>query len=410
MSLAEGVAARVAYKFYASGSITAGTEEVLASAPGASGGQILRRTSSTLSLSKDTYQSNEVLASRQIVDYRHGTRRVNGGVSGELSPGTYKELFQALLRGTMDSSISKTEADFTSVAFDNGASTATVGGSTWAAQGFRVGDTIRFTDLAETANNSVNFTITALSGTVATIYPAPTTAAADVAFTVVRPGKKVIVPTSSHVSRKVLFEVYNQDIDVTRVFTECRIGSGRVNMPATGMSTVEFGVMGRNMQVLTGGDSPYFTSPTAETSTGLLCAVNGALFVGGSRIGVVTGIDLSIDLSPTADPVVGQDFVPEIFLGRTNVTGTVTAFFQDATLLNYFINETEIELLAMMTTTTADNSPFWSVYLPRVKLGNANQETSGEGAQSISLPFQALLKPSTTGYDNTTIAILDSEA
>jgi hypothetical protein len=54
---------------------------------------------------------------------------------------------------------------------------------------------------------------------------------------------------------------------------------------------------------------------------------------------------------------VGQNFVPEIFLGRANVTGTATAFFQDSTLIADFKNETEVSILAYLTTTSAVNSP-----------------------------------------------------
>ena len=35
---------------------------------------------------------------------------------------------------------------------------------------------------------------------------------------------------------------------------------------------------------------------------------------------------------------------------------------------------------------------------------------SGEGSLPVTLPFQALLKPATTGYDNTTMTLIDSAA
>lgn len=410
MAISEGVSARVAYKFYGSGVIDEATEADIATDPGAAGGQVLRRVSCSLNLSKDTYQSNEVRASRQISDFRHGIRRVQGSIAGELSPKSYGEFFEALLRGTKEASFAKTEVEFTSIVSDNALSTFTVGASTWAAEDFRVGDVVRFTDLAAAANNAKNFVIVALSGTTATVFPAPVTdAVADTAFTVTRVGTKVLAPTSGHVSRKLAVEVWNQDVDITRLFTECRLGSARIALPASGMATVDFGLMGRNMQLLTGGSSPYFAAPAAESSTNIAAAVNGALFVGGQRVGIVTGIDMTIETSPSADPVVGQDYVPDILLGRTVVTGTLTAFFSDSTFINYFTNETEVEILTMMETTNDANSPFWLAYMPRVKLGGSDIDVSGEGAQSLTLPFQALEKASAAGYDATTIVILDSE-
>ncbi|ELR02840.1 hypothetical protein GMDG_08853, partial [Pseudogymnoascus destructans 20631-21] len=78
MALGEGVSARVAYKPYATGVITPNTQAVSTSDPAATGGQILRRVSCSLSLSKDTYQSAEIRGDRQVADFRHGVKRVQG--------------------------------------------------------------------------------------------------------------------------------------------------------------------------------------------------------------------------------------------------------------------------------------------------------------------------------------------
>src|SRR5690606_37284888 len=61
-------------------------------------GQLLRRTQSTIDLTKDSYQSQEILPSQQVRDARHGIRRVPGNIRGELSPGAYPMLFEGLLR------------------------------------------------------------------------------------------------------------------------------------------------------------------------------------------------------------------------------------------------------------------------------------------------------------------------
>lgn len=415
MSLAEGVSARIAYKAHTTGVITAGTEPVLASDPGASGAQILRRVSSSLALSKETYQSAEIRSDRQIADYRHGVRRVQGNISGELSPLTYGDFFQAACRGTWESAVSKTEADFTSVEADNSASTFTFASGNPVTEGFRVGHIIQFTSLTETANNSKNFTIISFGGSnnrTVTVYPAPTTMTADSAFNVASSGKRLIVPSSSFVSRKFAVEVYNEDISVARVFTECRVGGFNVQLPPTGIATVDFDMMGRNMQMYEGTDSPFFTSPTAATTTNLLAAVNGLLRVSGETVAVVTGLNIQMSLNPTSDPVVGSNLVPEIFLGRANVSGQMTAMFEDGDLINDFLNETEIELLAYLEGSNVDDAQAMSFYLPRIKLGGADPQTAGEGGQSLTIPFMALKSTATeasTGIASTTIQICDTE-
>ncbi|MPZ41309.1 MAG: hypothetical protein GEU95_25335 [Rhizobiales bacterium] len=413
MSLAEGVSARIAYKPYATGEITPGVEPDITVDPGADGGQILRRVSSSLTLNKDTYQSNEIRSDRQIADFRHGVKRPQGNISGELSPLTYGDFFQAACRGTWAVGVSLTESALTSVAADNATSKFTFGGGDPIALGLRVGHVVRFTDA--TSNDGENFVILGFGGTgnrEVTVYPAPETQAADTAFTVTSAGKRLIVPSSGFVSRKFAIEIWNQDVDVARVFTECRCGGFNVQLPPTGLGTVDFDFMGRNMKPFSGVDAPFFTSPAAETTTGLVASVNGLLRVSGETVAVVTGLNIQMQLNPSADPVIGSDLVPEIFLGRANVTGQMTAFFENVDLINDFVNESEIEILAYLTTNNALNAPALTFYLPRVKLGGADLQTQGEGGQAITLPYQALKSTAveaSTGIPSTTIQIIDTE-
>ena len=224
-------------------------------------------------------------------------------------------------------------------------------------------------------------------------------------------GKAVFMPTSSFVSRKFGIEVNNNDVDISRLFTECRVGGFSWKLPATGMATCDIPMMGRDMETYTGASAPFFTAPTAATTTGIFAAVNGLLMVGGVAVGVVTGLDINLNLNPTSDAVVGQNFVPEIFLGRANVTGNVTAFFQDLTMINYFKNETSVSILAYLTTTSTQPAPAMSIYLPKVKFGDGNVGDSGESGQSITLPFQALLADGlTTGDESTTMRVVDTQA
>ncbi len=412
MALQEGVATRISYKAYASGVISANAEPDTSTDPGASGGQQLRRVSSTLTLQKDTYQSQEIRTDRQIADFRHGVRRVAGDIEGELSPKTYQDFMEAAMRGTWSAAITLTEADFTSIAAANATSRLTFASGDPIALGLRVGDMVRLTEASVAANNR-DFRIISFGGTSnreITVDPAPTDMSADTDITLARAGRKLIIPASSHVKRKFAIEHYHEDIDLAELFTECRIAGMTCRMPPTGMSMATFNVMGRNMQKLESGSSPYFSSPTAPTETGLLASVNGRLLVGGSLVGVVTGLDFQLGLAPSADPVVGQNIVPEIFLGRASVSGNMTAFLQDGTLLGHFIDETEISLAVWLTTGNAASSPFMSFYFPRIKLGGAAIQNQGEAGVPINIPFQALKKATATGHDATTLVIQDSES
>lgn len=413
MSLAENISERLSYKFYSSGAITSNTEPVASTAPGASGGQVLRHVSHTLSLTKDTYQSNEKRTDRQISDFRHGVKRINGAINGLLSPSTYADFFQAATRGTWAAGVSLSNTELTSAAADNATSKFTFGSGDPVALGMKVGDIMRFTNMSDVDNNARNFLILGFGGASnrdVTVYPAPDTMAADTSFNVVTVGKRLIVPASNHVSRLVALESYQTDLDIAQLYTECRVGGFNLNLPPTGNAEVGFNIIGRNRQVLSGASAPFFTAPTAETSTGICAAVNGLLRVNGVNLGVVTGLQIGMELSPNGPPVSGQNIVPEIFLGSAVVSGQFSAFFEDSSLLAAFDNESEIQLLAYLTADSALNAAAMAILLPRIKLGSANESDDGSGGKTVQYNFQALkYGGSGAGIDQTTIRIVDTE-
>lgn len=416
MSIAEGVQAQVTYKAYATGVITAGTQPVSTIDPAVGSAQVLRRVTSSLKLAVDTYQSAEIRQDRQITDYRLGKKNVTGSITGEFSPGTYFDFIEAACRGTRTAPISLGPSALTSIAADNATSKFIAAAGDPVALGWRVGMILRGTNLSDAGNNAKNFLITGFGGTSnrnISVYPAPDTMTADTSFTLASTGKSILVPSSSFVSRKFAFEHYFNDLDIGHLFTECRIGGFKIGLPASGMATFEIPVMGRDMELYSASTAPFFTSPTAAGTNGIFAAVNGLLQVGGSTVGVVTGLNIDMNLSPSADAVVGQNFVPEIFLGSANVTGQATVMLQDNTLISDFKNETEISILAYLTSTSAVNSPAVSILLPRIKFGDAPVAVSGQGAQILTMPFQALkgtAATSTTGLEDTTIQICDTEA
>jgi hypothetical protein len=412
--LPENVAVRVSRKFYATGEMVSNEQPDPAVDPGPSGAQVMRRVSSSLNLRRSPYESNEVNEHRQISDMRLGKGSAEGELQGELSPGTYFDDIEAVLRGTAEAGISRSNTEFTSMAADNTLSTFTVGGSTWAAQGFRVGDIIRPSNLSATANNDKNFQIVSLAGAVATVYPEPATMGADTSFTVVRPGLKCVIPTrlQDFVKRKVAFEHYYQDASpaVAELFTECRYTRMAVQMPAEGMVTVSFGVMGRGKQDFDGSQAPFFASPAAASTSSIFAATSGHLIINGVKQGVITGFDFTVELASQAPSVAFQDFAPEVFTGRARVSGTISAYFEGLVLDGYFRNETEISIVIALFTTTDDDSPFVSFAFPRVKLGGADKSLQGDAGVTMSIPFTALFPDLTTGIDQSEIVIGDSQA
>jgi hypothetical protein len=375
--------------------------------------QSLRRVSSSLSLTKDTYQSAEVLKHRQISDYRHGTRRGAGDISGELSPTTYKDFMEAACRGTWAAQADITQATgaMSSATVSIATNVITASGGSFITSGLTVGMVIRLTAGFLAGNMNKNLTITALTATAITVVGATLTDEAGpiATWTIDVPGKSVYVPATGHTNRSFTFEINYPDIDVSELYTGMRVGRMQIGLPASGMATMTLGLMGKDASFLTAGNAPYFTGTVTDpTSTGILAAVNGSLIVAGTAVGVVTGMEITMDLSPQSDAVVGSNNVPAIFLGTANITGNMTVLFQDDTFLQDFDDETEVSVMLRMDVDSSANSDFVSIVLPRIKFGTANISRQGNGGVPITMSFQALKKATTTGWVASSLVIQDS--
>jgi len=403
MALASGIFKQVKYK----------VESVYGTVPAAAAAQALRRVQSSLDLSKDTYQSNEIRTDLQVADFRHGVRRVKGSINGELSAKTYSEFMAAAVK-----------RDFAAVAAISGASitiagagptyTVTRGAGSFLTDGVKIGDIIRLSvGTFNVANASKNLMVTALTATIATVIVVNASALVPegpiATSTVTVFGKKTFMPASGHTDKSYSIEHWYSDVVQSEVFSGCKVNKVSVNLPPTGMATVGIDFTGKD---ITTAAAEYFTSPTAATTTGALAAVNGVVRLNGVTVAILTGLNFSIDAAFSGDPVVGANTVPNQFPGTVKVTGQATAYFQDATLRDVFINETEASLFAVFTADGSAGADFVQFALPRIKLGGAGK-SDGQGGLVQTLPFTALYN--TTGgagisSEATTVSIQDSQA
>jgi hypothetical protein len=379
-------------------------ETTFGTAAGASGGQSLRRVSSSLGLKKDAFTSNEVRSDMQVADVRHGGKSVRGAVEGELSVQTYDDWLAAVVRGAWVAGVSAAPADFATGVTPSNAGTFTFAGAgSLITKGFKVGDIVRCTGI--TGNNNINYRITALTATVMTVTPNPVTNAQVAAgWTVSVVGSKVLpgVLTPSYT-----IEHSHLDLDISEQFLGCRIGGVNINLPPNGIGTISWDVMGRDGVILTGASSPYFTAPASETTTGVLTGIEGGLRMNGVEQAIVTGLQLNISNNLSVQPVIGTPLVPDIFYGRTVITGTVSAFLADEQLINAFINESNIDLVAVASASGAAPQAFLCFNMQNVKLTGYDKTVQAEGGVIVQFTFQSIVKAGGTGtiYDQGSLSI-----
>lgn len=403
MTIAQGVKKELRYK----------VESAWATAPGATGAQLLRRVESTLDLTKETYESQEIRPSMMVSDFRHGIQRVGGNIRGEYSPKTYADFIAAILRRDFAAVSALTGLSIT-VAGSGPTYTLTRGSGSYLTDGVKVGDVVRLTAGSFAAPNlNKNLLVVTLTATVATVIvvnASTLTAEGPIASaTLAVTGKKTFVPTTGHSDKSFAIEHWFSDINQSELYLGCKPSAMDIGLPPTGLATIDTTFMGKGR---TRNTSAYYSSPTAVTATGIEAAVNGVLRIGGSSIVVCTGLSLRIEGGHSSAPVVGSNQVPAIFQGRVRGSGQFTVYFEDATLRDAFEDETEISLIGVLTTSNIAAADFSTIVIPRIKVGGASK-SDGEQGILQTFPYTALENTSGgagTDSEASCIVVQDSQA
>jgi hypothetical protein len=145
---------------------------------------------------------------------------------------------------------------------------------------------------------------------------------------------------------------------------------------------------------------PSGTTYAAESSTEPFVSFDGCLTEGGAESAILTAFDFTLDNGLEPKFNLCSDEQSQSGIGRINVTGNITAYFDNDTLLNKFLNETESSLL-MSVTDAAGNT--FGAYLPKVKYTGGQPDISNEANSTLAMPFQALQDVTVSGEEATLI-------
>lgn len=387
-------------------------QSALGSQATGSGGTILRQTGGTPGkLAKTAIESKEVRRDAQRTRGRHGMQATTAGpYNCEVSMGAFDPLYQALLRGTWDAEITKTQADFTSLT--TGAHTIILTSGNPITMGFRVGDVIEATGLSDAANNSKNLRITGLDATTITVAETlVVNAVADTSCTIVRRGRKVIMPAAgSLVNTYFTIDEYEYDLDSSRVFTDCFPKSGKWTMQPNGLLTFDVDFVGTGQfEIDTGAGAPLLTSPTLPTGTPL-AVLDATLRCGGADIADLTSFDLTIDTAPVAPAVAASKISPTVLPGLNTVSMNLKFLRHDTSWDADHLNETGLSLQVLAVEPTAEPKNFLALNVPYFTLGSADVSalSTAGGARDVTISVPAALigsDPTGAGYDATMMSI-----
>lgn len=387
-------------------------QSALGSPASGAGGTIIRQTGGTpAKLTKTPIQSKEVRRDAQQTRGRHGMQATMGGpYTCEVSMGAFDPIYQALLRGTWDTQISATSADFTSLTY--GAHTIIFNSGNPITKGFRVNDVIELTGAEDAGNNSRNLRITLLSSTTITVAETLTAnASADTGATLLRRGRKVIMPAAgSLVNTYFGIDEYEYDLDASRVFNDALWKTGKWSMAPNGLVTFEPSWIGTGyMEIDSGAGAPVLTSPTLPTGSPL-AVLDATLRIGGADVADLTSFDLTIDTGAVAPSVAASKISPTVMPGVNQVSMNLKFLRKDTSWDADFLNETSLSLSVLAVENTSEPKNFVSLNVPYFTLSSADvsalSQAGGPRDVTIAVPA-ALIGHDTTGagYDDTMMSI-----
>lgn len=177
-----------------------------------------------------------------------------------------------------------------------------------------------------------------------------------------------------------------QDLPYT-IYRGCEVNSLNIKISASAMVTVEFGIVGRTMEQR--ADLPAGWTKGNRTVTSPMDGFSGGLSANGTKNNVVT--ELSIDINNGIEPrfVVGSKYSIRPGSKRRNVTGSLTAYFEDNTLRLAYLNELPQAIVMSLTDGASGNT--YEITMPKVKLTEAPRPIDGEGDIMQNISYRGLL-------------------
>jgi hypothetical protein len=184
------------------------------------------------------------------------------------------------------------------------------------------------------------------------------------------------------------------DINQFRLFTGMSVSSLAVSVRPNQMVTGTFSMVGKNMTI---SATSVDAVKTASSVNQPFDSYSGNMSIGNDNltlasIATVTGLDFTINNSLAPTFVVGSSSTPQLEYGLASVEGTITAYFEDATLINRFLDESATAARIIVNDPTGLSSYNW--IFPNIKINGADVGVDNPTSRIVTLPFVAL-------YDST---------
>ncbi|EBH9641887.1 hypothetical protein ETB87_10440 [Salmonella enterica subsp. enterica serovar Cerro] len=339
----------------------------------------LRNTGGIPAVTRDALVSNELDGSRETSSIRTGNKQVTGEYAIELSAQSQDEL----LAGAMTSSwVAGSTVAGVSVTVDADAKTFTrdAGDFTTAVE---VGDLVRFPGL--TGDNSKPFIVTAVSALVVTGGAINHTMTDESAVTsdLVIADKLETGNLCKTYSILTWFKGRCGGADSYLITRGVEFTGFTIEQAVNAMVTGSFPFIGLNQEILSA--PPAGSTFTVNFNAQPFASVDVSAFNGTAPLKLIDTFTITNDNGTSAQFELGNDSVAFVERGRAANTFSLAGKLYDMTLLNLFLNETQIELTSIL----AGPDGAMSFTLKRAELTSATPEIGGPESVTLSMEGQA---------------------
>lgn len=357
--------------------------------------KVLRLTGgSNFGQTTNTVRSNEIRGDAQKAGTFRTDISASPSLNVELSPGTFDDFLEALLRGTWSTAVNITGTDISATASGFAAT------STNLTTNVVVGQSVYVGNFANTAINGW-YKVTAVTSTAMTTTPAPPTTAAAGASVSIR-GSNL---RNGQTERSFALQKRHTDLTNKYILLKGnRVGTGSFTIQPGQLITGSFGCEALNAVTTTSGAGNG--SVTAAGTTQVLNAVDNVfrVMLGGIEVTntLITQIQFNVNMNPRRQNAIGTLGARGIGMGAAEVTGTIEMFLDDnswAQLTNYLAFTKQSLSFAMSI-----NGTGYVIEFPNMVFTNEPGTIDGNDTDTL-LKFTFSAEPGTIGSSTSTIQV-----
>lgn len=170
-------------------------------------------------------------------------------------------------------------------------------------------------------------------------------------------------------------------------YTGSEVNTLNISVAPNAMVTTTLGIIGKDL------DSANLTSQVAgatydaPSTNSPFDSFTGTINEGGSPVAVVTQIDLNLENGIEPAFVIGSQTTIEPSDGKSRLSGTLTAYYENKDIYEKFLNETASSISFSLVDPAGNTTQF---DMSNIKYTGGNPDVSGDGPVTVAMEFTAL--------------------